>query len=187
MITVDQAQLQAVTRFADNLLANYGKLDIDQDGYLSSKDLNRYKENIISKWTLLSEEIHPSEAQTIAHIDVALANLRYFSDSKNDEWGRETTGITRKDLETLAMNARNPVDGQPSANLPNLATIIKNQEDIAKETFEQVLRARELDKNLILQSPAAIKPPSSPAPDSIKEPVSMPNAADRPQTKMSGC
>ena len=74
------------TGFNDRALVLFDRLDLDQDGYLSKDDL---------AGAVTDPQYTNQDAQVIAALYREADSLSQFS---NDEWGKETTGVSRADL-----------------------------------------------------------------------------------------
>lgn len=186
MMPIKQAEpLRQVRQMADNLLTKFNDIDQDRDGYLSRADLSSYKQSIEKGWYKLSEKFEVSDMSTVAQIEVVEANLKQLSNVSNDQWGPETRGLSRQDLSKLLQQTKSAE--RPSDVLVNMDAFLTEHELKLRHLFEQVGKTREYDRNLILTAPGGVGQYPDPSREIHKEPVEMPNPADRLKERLIGC
>ncbi len=100
------------TKDAHRVARTLGKYfhDIDQsvnggfgDRYITGHEINDF---------LSSDKARNLTAQERADLQFAIKNERYISEASNDEWGKETSGITRADIGKLVEH-NSPHAGDP--------------------------------------------------------------------------
>jgi hypothetical protein len=79
----------------------FSKIDRDGNGYMTDEELIAFYRNNY-------DNLSPGERKDF---QLAMANSRFIADSSNDEWGRETSGITRNDVACLVESASADAQG----------------------------------------------------------------------------
>lgn len=93
---------------------NFSKLDSNGNGYITSQEIDR----------VLQDTTIPQEQRKI--LEDMKGRTGEIQNASNDEWGRETGGITRKDLEEY-YNQKNTAELQLYQGIDNSMVSVRNE------------------------------------------------------------